>query len=174
MNRNKEKGKAFERRIANHLTDIFGVKFCRTPNSGAHTGGSNMNNDYTDNQRLLLDGDIIVPENLKNFVFECKTKKVFSFSQLYRTSKVLEDWILQALHPNKIWFLIFKINNQGEYVVFDEKHSTHIFRMSTFHIYKLRYIIAPLDGFFENNREDIIELNNDYNDATRLLAGNDS
>ena len=46
--------------------------------------------------------------------------------------------------------------------------------MSTFHIYKLRYIIAPLDGFFENNREDIIELNNDYNDATRLLAGNDS
>ena len=94
MNRNKEKGKAFERRVANHLTDIFGVKFCRTPNSGAHTGGKNMNNDYTDNQRLLLDGDIIVPENLKNFVFECKTKKVFSFSQLYRTSKVLEDWVL--------------------------------------------------------------------------------
>lgn len=159
MNRNKEKGKAFERKIAHLLTDVFEDTFTRTPNSGAHTGGQNAVNNFTDNQKLLLDGDIIVPESLSKLVFECKTKKVFSFSQLYRKSKVLEDWIEQAKHPEKLWFLIFKINNQGEYVVFDEKYSQYIISMSTFHIYKMKYIICSLDNFFERNRESIIDLN---------------
>jgi hypothetical protein len=159
MNRNKEKGKAFERKIANHLTDIFGVKFTRTPNSGAHTGGMNAGRDFTENQKLLLDGDIIVPESLNHFTFECKTKKTFSFPQLFKTSKLLESWISQANHPQKIWFLIFKINNQGEYVVFDEKYSVDIVVMKTFHIYKLKYVIAPLADFFESNKDNIIELN---------------
>ena len=160
MNRNKEKGKAFERRVAKHLSSVFGVNFTRTPNSGAHTGGMNAVNNFTQNQRLLLDGDIIVPECLRNVVFECKTKKVFSFPQLYKTCKVLEGWISQTTVHDKIWFLIFKINNQGEYVAFDEKYSVNIFRMHTYHMYKMRYIIAPLADFFEDNKDLIIDINN--------------
>jgi hypothetical protein len=159
MNRNKEKGKAFERRIASLLTDVFGDTFTRTPNSGAHTGGQNAINNFTKNQKLLLDGDIIPPESLGMLTFECKTKKAFSFAQLYKTSKVVDDWISQAVHPSKLWFLVFKINNQGEYVLFDEKYSMSICSMSTFHVYKMRYIITTLDGFFESNKDSIIDLN---------------
>lgn len=163
MNRNKEKGKAFERKIANQLTDIFGYKFTRTPNSGAHTGGMNATRDFTENQKLLLDGDIIVPEQYMNLVFECKTKKDFSFNQLCTSCKVLDDWIIQAKHPTKIWFLIFKINNQGEFVVLDKKYLHDLEEEPTYIIYKDQFIILSLNDFFEKNKSNITELNNNHN-----------
>ena len=62
------KGSAFERQIAKHLSEVFELNFERVPNSGAFTGGKNIHryNTLTEAQKLIYDGDILVPEQLKN------------------------------------------------------------------------------------------------------------
>ena len=116
----KAKGNNFERAIAKHLSEVFDSNFTRVPTSGAMTGG--MNADVlarlTDSQKLLLEGDLIPPDHLYNMKIECKSKKDFSFSGMFANNKLLDSWIEQARTRDKVWFLIFKINNQGTYVCF--------------------------------------------------------
>ena len=78
-NKNKNKGKSFERQICKILSDIFGLNFQRIPNSGAFVGGSNIDryDKLTEEQRLLADGDIIVPKELSHISMECKSYKDF-------------------------------------------------------------------------------------------------
>ncbi len=75
MSRQKQKGNAFERATADHLTKVFDLKFFRTPGSGAYVGGRNFHRaaELTNSQQLLLEGDIVVPEELSYLKFECKT-----------------------------------------------------------------------------------------------------
>ena len=154
MNRNKEKGKTFERQVANDLSDIFNLSFTRTPNSGAYVGG--MNNyrmsTLSDSQILLTEGDIIVPDELRHLKIECKSYKHLSFHQLFSSCKQLDKWIEQAYSKDKLWFLIFKINRCGAYVVYDSK-----IKFSTGNICKYNnYTITSYDGFFEDNKNIIL------------------
>lgn len=121
--RQKAKGNNFERDTAKHLSDVFGLNFTRVPTSGAMTGGMNAHvlQKLSGSQRLLLEGDLIPPDELKNMKIECKSLKTFSFSKMYTGNKMMDSWIEQAYSDEKTWFLIFKINNKGKFVAFGKK-----------------------------------------------------
>jgi hypothetical protein len=158
--RQKAKGNNFEREIAKHLSGVFDSNFERVPTSGAITGGVNSSvlDRLSRSQKLLLEGDLIPPDDLYNIKIECKHHKDFSFSKMLTVNKKLDDWIDQAKSDNldKVWFLIFKINNKGSYVCC---HETLLVDLSIANY--LMYsdnIITTLDGFFEKNKETIARL----------------
>ena len=159
MNRNKNKGKAYERKVANHLSDVFTLSFTRTPNSGAYVGGMNASRieHLSESQVLLTEGDIIVPDEMRNLKIECKTRKSFAFHSLFTHNKELQEWIEQAKSDEKVWFLIFKINNRGEFICFDQR-IFEMFKFNNFMVYNDGYIIVPYKNFFETNKETLLDL----------------
>lgn len=159
MNKNKNKGKAFERVVAKHLTEVFNLSFTRTPNSGAYVGGMNMfrMKQLSDSQILLSEGDIIVPDELYNMKIECKAYSSLSFHQLFSTCKQLDGWIEQASSDDKIWFLIFKINRAGTYVCFHNQNYPN-FDVPNNILHYHEYIVTQYDSFFENNRDIILSM----------------
>jgi len=158
----KAKGNSFERAIAKHLSDIFDSNFTRVPTSGAMTGGLNAHvlEKMTDSQKLLLEGDIIPPDHLYNMKIECKAHKDLSFAKIYTENKMLDSWIEQARSRDKVWFLIFKINNQGKFVCF----TRNVFKTCgcledcNYTVYKKYYYVTPLDGFFEKHKSALLHL----------------
>ena len=128
------------------------------------TGGMNADilSRLSDSQKLLLEGDLIPPDELYNMKIECKTRKTFSFAKLYSENKELDDWIEQARSRNKVWFLIFKINNQGKYVCFTRNvYKTCGELADTNHLcYKKYYYITSMDGFFERFHGHLLRLCN--------------
>ena len=158
MNRNKEKGKTFERAVANDLSDLFGLSFTRTPNSGAYVGGMNAwrTKTLSESQILLTEGDIIVPDELRNMKIECKSYKSLSFHQLFSKCKQLDKWIDQArATDDKIWFLIFKINRCGSFVCYEDVPE----RFETGNVCSYEnYIITSYDGFFERNKQTVLSI----------------
>ena len=159
----KAKGNAFERQIADHLSAIYELNFERVPNSGAFTGGKNITryNTLSESQKLIYDGDILVPEELRNIKIECKSYKDFGFHQLLTENKLLDSWIDQAKVDFKIWFLIFKINRRGTFVVFDRTVWKTVKYSGCYVNYKGNYII-PMEGFFETNKVRIRKLSDKY------------
>lgn len=165
MSRQKQKGNAFERVIAEHLTKIFDLKFFRTPGSGAYVGGQNFNRmaEMTNSQQLLLEGDIVVPEELSHLKFECKTLKKFSFSSLLEHNAMLDSWVEQARSEDKLWFLVFKINNRGTFVVYDYKHYIDFNHPrlchTVYHSDTIRdpVVLEKMDDWFESNRNNLLE-----------------
>ena len=153
----KAKGNSFERELADHLSRIFGYNFQRTPNSGAYSSFANAHRRsyLTPAQNLLASGDLIVPEQLSKFTFECKFYKEFSWHQLLSENKQLDKWIEQARNCDKIWFLCVKINRQGVFVCFD---NDHLVKTLNYVIYKGCNIV-PLDNFFETNKEKMLTIN---------------
>jgi hypothetical protein len=160
MNAAKNKGKAFERDICHFLEPIFGVTFCRVPCSGSITGGVNSvrGKTLTQNQQLLLTGDIIMPSELDKFAIEAKFYKDFSFSSLFQNNKQLDGWINQARGTQKIWFLMFKVNGLGVHIVFDRKLEK-VYEIPGNYMFYKDCIITYLDGFFEKNKDNILKLN---------------
>lgn len=160
-NKNKNKGKAFERQICEILGKAFGLNFQRIPNSGAYVGGKNAfrYETLTEEQRLLADGDIIVPSELSHISMECKSYKDFSFSGLFLGQNALLDgWIKQASETQKSkWLLYFKINNKGIFVVYDMTKFPLDLYKKNYHIYQNRYLIQSLDEFLEKNKERMYE-----------------
>ena len=166
MSKQKQKGNAFERKIAEHLTSVFDLKFFRTPGSGAYVGGRNFHRaeEMTNSQQLLLEGDIVVPEELDKLKFECKTLKKFSFSSLLEHNAMLDSWIEQATSNEKVWFLIFKINNRGTFIVYENEiydvfnhpSNNHL----VYHHDELNSDVAieKIDGWFEDNKEILIKI----------------
>ena len=174
---NKNKGKRGEREIADHLTKVFGLNFERVPNSGAFIGGKNAfrRQQLTKTQNLLADGDLIVPDELNQFSFEIKTYKEFSFAGIYSNNKLLNDWIKQASSTNKgVWFLIFKINHVGAFVVYDQLMEKFLKNSGCFSIYQGRYIITGMTGFFEYNKDSMIDLNKQWNNGINQLLSNNN
>jgi hypothetical protein len=119
-NASKAKGKTFERKIADFLSEKYGQKFIRVPNSGAFFGGTNsaLRADYPARLKSNLAGDLICPPDFI-FVVECKTRKD-SASDLVQIlakgeSKELDSWLEQvendAKTVNKQPLLIFKLSN---------------------------------------------------------------
>lgn len=160
--RQKAKGNGFERQVAKHLSEIFDSNFTRVPTSGAMTGGMNayVLDRLTDSQKLLLEGDLIPPDHLYKMKIECKAHKNFSFSKMLTENKQLDDWIEQARARDKVWFLIFKINNKGKYVCF----TRNVFKTCdclsdrNYLIYKKYYYITSMDGFFERYKNSLLQI----------------
>lgn len=159
MNKNKNKGKAFERVIAKHLTEVFKLSFTRTPNSGAYVGGMNMfrMKQLSDSQILLSEGDIIVPDELYNMKIECKAYSTFAFHQLFSKCRQLDEWIEQASSDDKVWFLIFKINRAGTYVCFHNKYYPNFDTPNNLVHYN-EYVVMGYESFFENNKNVILDM----------------
>lgn len=171
-NNAKNKGKAGERWVAAHLGTVFGLNFQRVPNSGAFIGGANAfrKTSMTATQALLANGDIIVPDELSHLSFEVKTYKDFSFSSLLTNNKQLDGWIAQAAACQKMWFLIFKINHAGAFVAFDGKWQNSLQLQVPGNYVKYRhYTVCALDGFFEHNKEYILN-----NRSSILESSNES
>lgn len=116
----KDKGKRFERQVADLLTDLFQVgKFLRTQGSGAYTGGANAHrlNTIGNSTARLLRGDIIPPDNI-NLIVECKNHADFGsgFSGIMAgDNKKLNQW-LQEVYTDSNYnevpnFLVFKITD---------------------------------------------------------------
>lgn len=160
--RQKAKGNAFERQIAKHLSDVFDTNFTRVPTSGAMTGGQNayVLERLTHSQKLLLEGDLIPPDHLYRMKIECKSHKSFSFSGMFTENKQLDDWIEQARSRDKVWFLIFKINNNGTYVCF----TRNVFKTcgcledTNYLVYKKYYYVTNMTGFFEKHKSSLLRL----------------
>lgn len=166
MSRQKQKGNAFERKIAEHLTSVFDLKFFRTPGSGAYVGGRNFHRatEMTNSQQLLLEGDIVVPEELHKLKFECKTLKKFSFSSLLEHNALFDSWVEQATSDEKMWFLIFKINNRGTFVVYEHEIYDVFNHPSENHIVyhheqlNSNVVIERIEDWFEQNKEILIKI----------------
>lgn len=160
-NHNKDKGKRLERELARELTEAFGLNFERIWSSGAFTGGKNASrlNKLTREQALLSIGDILVPIELEHIQIEAKFYRAFSFHSIYENNEVLNNWIQQAKgSSNKVWFLIFKINNMGKYLVFDKKYESKFKPIETRMIYKDNYIICKYGNFFKDNKDALLLL----------------
>jgi len=109
----------------------------------------------SESQILLTEGDIIVPDELRNMKIECKSYKALSFHQLFSKCKQLDVWIDQAKATDgKVWFLIFKINRCGSYVCYE---NTHSFETNNVCLYE-NYIVTSYDDFFERNKQSILSL----------------
>ena len=91
---------------------------------------------------------------------ECKSHKNFSFSKLFTENKLIDDWIKQAESDDKVWFLVFKINNRGKFVVFSEGvyKTCRSLKDENYLIYKGRYYITSMDGFFEKYKRVLLKL----------------
>ena len=166
-NRSKDKGKVYERQVAKHLSNVFELPFQRVPNSGAFVGGKNVFRveQMTEEQKLLADGDIIVPKELSHISFECKWYKQFRWHHLFekKGEANLNSWIKQVSETTKpYWFILFKINRCGEYVVYPSKIYSLMPTGNQIKYYMLDrdhgYVIQSLTGFFENNKDAILAL----------------
>lgn len=157
----KAKGNAWERDVAKHLSEVFDTNFTRVPTSGAMTGGMNsfVLDKLTKSQKLLLEGDIIPPDHMYKMKIECKSHKTFSFAKLFSENKLFDSWLEQSESIDKVWFLVFKINNQGKFVAFPRK----VFKTCDelydqgYLVYKKYYYVTEMDGFFEKYKNVLLK-----------------
>ena len=157
----KQKGNAWERDVAKDLSETFNENFIRVPNSGAYTGGANVYriDQLTEQQKRMMDGDIMVPPCLSRFKIECKNYKSFDFHQLFNENKTLDKWIAQA-EFGLLWFLVIKVTRKGSFILFREDISNK-FLYKNFLLYKQKYIITDYREFWVNNEDAIRRLNED-------------
>ena len=160
--KSKSKGNAFERSVADHLTKVFEYNFERVPNSGAFVGGKNAEryNSLSKSQQLIYEGDILVPDELYHLKIECKSYKDFAFHQLFSDNKLLNSWIEQAYSKDKCWFLIFKINRRGTFVLIERSLYKHIEdNISTPNYVKYKdYYILAYEQLFEDIKDVLVRL----------------
>ena len=157
----KQKGNAWERDVAKDLSETFNENFIRVPNSGAYTGGANVYriDQLTEQQKRMMDGDIMVPPCLSRFKIECKNYKSFDFHQLFNENKTLDKWITQA-EFGLLWFLVIKVTRKGSFILFREDISNK-FLYKNYLLYKQKYIITDYREFWVNNEDAIRRLNED-------------
>jgi len=158
----KQKGNSWERDVAKDLSETFNENFIRVPNSGAYTGGANFHrlDRLTEDQKRMMDGDIMVPPCMSRFKLECKNYKTFDYHKLFTTNKTLDKWITQVESGN-LWFLIIKVTRKGSYILFPSNLS-HYFRFKNYLRYVDKYIITSYTDFWQNNAHAILRLNKTY------------
>ena len=167
-NRNKEKGKSWERDTCKIMERIFGGSWIRVPNSGAFIGGLNQSrmDKLSAGQIHNSKGDIIPPDEY-DIVVECKSYKDFPFNTLLGDGcALLNGWIDQVetdiLDDNEFYFITFKINNKGSYIVVNTKFlSSGLKTSKNFSMYNHKekvYLITDFIPFLEENAEIIKKL----------------
>ena len=157
----KQKGNAWERDVAKDLSETFNENFIRVPNSGAYTGGANVFriDQLTEQQKRMMDGDIMVPPCLSRYKIECKNYKAFDFHQLFNENKTLDKWIKQA-EFGLLWFLVIKVARKGSFILFRKEISKH-FSYKNYLSYKDKYVITDYKEFWQENADAIRRLNED-------------
>ena len=157
----KQKGNAWERDVAKDLSETFNENFIRVPNSGAYTGGANVFriDQLTEQQKRMMDGDIMVPPCLSRYKIECKNYKAFDFHQLFNENKTLDKWIKQA-EFGLLWFLVIKVTRKGSFILFRKEISNH-FSYKNYLSYKDKYVITDYKEFWQENADAIRRLNED-------------
>ena len=157
----KQKGNAWERDVAKDLSESFNENFIRVPNSGAYTGGANVFriDQLTEQQKRMMDGDIMVPPCLSRYKIECKNYKAFDFHQLFNENKTLDKWIKQA-EFGLLWFLVIKVTRKGSFILFRKEISKH-FSYKNYLSYKDKYVITDYKEFWQENADAIRRLNED-------------
>jgi len=157
----KQKGNAWERDVAKDLSETFNENFIRVPNSGAYTGGANVFriDQLTEQQKRMMDGDIMVPPCLSRYKIECKNYKAFDFHQLFNENKTLDKWIKQA-EFGLLWFLVIKVTRKGSFILFRKVISKH-FSYKNYLSYKGKYVITDYKEFWQKNADAIRRLNED-------------
>ena len=157
----KQKGNAWERDVAKDLSETFNENFIRVPNSGAYTGGANFHrlDRLTEDQKRMMDGDIMVPPCLSRYKIECKNYKAFDFHQLFNENKTLDKWIKQA-EFGLLWFLVIKVTRKGSFILFRKEISNH-FSYKNYLSYKDKYVITDYKEFWQENADAIRRLNED-------------
>lgn len=157
----KQKGNAWERDVAKDLSETFNENFIRVPNSGAYTGGANVFriDQLTEQQKRMMDGDIMVPPCLSRYKIECKNYKAFDFHQLFNENKTLDKWIKQA-EFGLLWFLVIKVTRKGSFILFRKVISKH-FSYKNYLSYKDKYVITDYKEFWQKNADAIRRLNED-------------
>ncbi len=182
----KAKGNKWENDVCKLFGDVFQLSFKRVPTSGAMTGGANsaILELLSESQKLLLRGDIIVPDELRKIVIECKSRKVFPYHQLLESCKELNDWITQLDHDLKqndlLGLLIFKANRRTPFVCYESRWNSHdvsspqckcrlsLSKAPTHIVYKFNnkeYIIEPLTTeWIERNKKFMLKLCEEIND----------
>ena len=128
----KAKGNTWERKVADHLTALYGQKFLRVPGSGAYIGGSNVYRKETlhEAQVRSFKGDIIPGESFPKFNAECKSYKDFPFHQLFQGScKQLDEWIAQCMDvadQGDFNIIFMKFNRKGMFVAVQLSDTTSL------------------------------------------------
>ena len=154
--KSKVKGNSAERSICKFLGQELGGTFQRVPNSGAMTGGANRNRKIEDGQRKNFEGDIIPPDHLPKLRIESKFYAEFPFHRLMQQEPIpqLDSWIEQANIPNSIWFLIFKINRKGSYILFPKSMQFIVGN----HVAYYDFIITNFEPFITQNKDMITNM----------------
>ncbi len=161
--KSKNKGKSWERDVANHLTELYGETFIRVPNSGAYIGGKNQfrKEFLHEGQIRSMKGDITPPLTWTKFNCECKSYADFPFHQLYSGEiKILESWLDQlhgAADPGDFNILIMKFNNKGKFIAV--AHPWADIKNQNYSIYRSQkygiWYIVDYDLFWQHNKDHV-------------------
>lgn len=158
----KQKGNAFEREIANKLSERFadklGIKsgFRRNPDSGSFFGGTNASRMDDYDLDYAIYGDLICPKSFK-FCIECKNYKTPPSLNgvLNESIKEWDEWIEQndkdAEKDNKMSFLVVKYNRTEVFVVLNGSLDFGIQHQISYKdrkVYKLSDILDLPDHYF--------------------------
>jgi len=162
-NKGKNKGNSGERKIAEFLTNLYGQKFMRVPNSGAFLGGANSFRklQLDEGQISTFKADLIPPSNMKKLVIESKFYKEFPFHNLIKDTDIplLDKWVKQAIDSaddGDFWVVVFRINHKGSFVAFDHTHASR-FEISNHCRYK-DCTVTDFEKFFSDNKDVIFSM----------------
>lgn len=164
----KTKGNSWERECAKGLTKIFGYNFERCKGSGAFVGGKNniRKEKLSETQLVSSLGDVVPPSELHLMTIECKFYKDFPFYMFLQKKPIalLDGWIdqqLDAVGDENFWFVAFKINRVGSYIVIPKKKCDFVDeRIGNHSIYLYKneeYIVTEFFPFMETYKEEIIK-----------------
>lgn len=163
----KAKGNSWERKVADHLTALYGERFIRVPHSGAYIGGSNATRKEVlhEGQIRSFKGDIVPGQSFPKFNAECKSYKDFPFHQLFQGScKQLDQWIEQTMDvadPGDFNILFMKFNRKGTFVAIQHTDTTSLNLKLHFKYQSEKYgswSIMDYDIFWENNVDVVRQL----------------
>jgi hypothetical protein len=160
----KAKGNTWERKVADHLTALYGQKFLRAPGSGAYIGGSNAHRKETlhEAQVRSFKGDIVPGESFPRLNAECKSYKDFPFHQLFQGScKQLDEWIEQCMDvadKGDFNIIFMKFNRKGTYVAVHTQPLTSLEFQQHFNYKSLNHgtwTIMEYDLFWDLNADKV-------------------
>jgi hypothetical protein len=169
--KSKNKGKLFEREIANFLSDLYDESFTRVPYSGAFVGGKNaVRKEHLDEAQIRgFKSDIIPPAEWSRLNVECKHYAEFPFHALLRSKDIplLDQWIAQtydAADDGDFNLIIMKFNRLGRFVMFEKEASTRkvgqqVHLVTSYHYaYYKDWIMMDFDTFWFANKSLVKEL----------------
>lgn len=158
----KNKGNAFERKIANKLSERFephtGLTdaFRRNIDSGSFFGATNQKRIQSHGTEHANFGDILTPADFK-FAVECKHYKTApTFGSIIKGEyKLFDEWIGQAQqdaeNAGKQWMVIAKFNNVDEFVLLPHFASLQpkvVMRYKDADLVPLKKLLEEDDNFF--------------------------